>query len=47
MDERLARDRHERKPLDAAETALDAKPIAGKCLSADDLSHIVGEVLER
>ena len=47
MKERLARDRHELKPLGTAETALDAKPIARKGLSADDLAHIVGEVLER
>ena len=47
MDQRLARDGHELKPLITAKTALDAKPITGKCLSADDLSHIVGEVLER
>jgi hypothetical protein len=46
-DERLARARHELKPLGTAEAALDAKPIAWKCLSADDLAHIVGEVLER
>ena len=47
MDERLARDCHELKPLDAAEAAFDAKPIARKGLSADDLAHIIGEVLER
>ena len=45
-DERITRDGDELKPFDAAETASDAKPIAGKCLSADDLAHIVGEVLE-
>ena len=47
MDERIARDGHELKPFGTAQTALDAKPIAGKCLPADDLAHIVGEVLER
>ena len=47
MDERLARDRDELKPFDSAEAAFNTKPIAGKCLSADDLAHIVSEVLER
>ena len=47
MDEWIARDGHELEPLGAAETALDAKPIAGKCLSANDLAHVIGKVLER
>ena len=47
MGQRLARDGHELKPLSTAKTALDAKPITGKCLSADDLAYVVGEVLER
>jgi hypothetical protein len=47
MDERFGRDRNEFEALAAAQAAFNAKPIARKCLTADDLAHIVGEVLER